>query len=822
MIPNLIPNFTTAALAIGRAAEESTRSRFTLSDAPPLWVIFLLLGPALFIVVAAVYGLERGAPRTAVLRLAIFRFLALAALLTILFRPAIETFRVRSQRTVLPILIDDSASMRRADAYTNDGERKALAKAAGLADGDSPAAHSRAELAARALTNKLLPTLNDRGYEVRLYRFSDDVSAISSPNEVEGRGDRTKIGDAIVRVLEESRGRMSPGLVLISDGRNNDGRDPREAARQAAADLIPIYTVGVGDPSAPTNLAIEIVEMPEVALENDEVSITARVSGIGVEGVVVPVTVAVEDAEGSEVETLALVEANISASQGPTRVVLRFTPKQAGDMRIAVKVAPRPDEALTDDNVVRRTLKVKPEKIRVLYLEGAPRWEYRYLKNALARADKSIVYHSFLTSAGQGFPQECTKGERPLTEIPNDRQQLLENYDVIIFGDVPPDKLGATREDRDRFMESVREFVRRGGGFLMIAGEYDSPRSYAGTPIQELLPIELATQEEESLLPREQKEEFRPRLENPTQPNEIVRLIDDPEKNRELWEDPNSLRGQFWFCPVKKAKPGAEVLLRHPDLRNRYGNLVLAATTFFPEGRTMFLGIDSTWRWRYAYGDRFFDKFWRRAIRTLALNRLKTGDRRYNLNVERSVFALNDRAVLEARILDESFQPSRKPNQPAFVSSMKSGKVTPIVLDAVPGEPGTFRAAFVVNEEGSYHAWITADDSQSGKRVASVEFTAQLPDRENRDPMLDAATLKAIAAISAGTQENRDGDSWRTDHYVPLSRIEEVARRFKDSGRIDIPEAPEVTDLWDRSAVLVVLVAILAAEWWLRKQSQLL
>ena len=88
--------------------------------------------------------------------------------------------------------------------------------------------------------------------------------------------------------------------------------------------------------------------------------------------------------------------------------------------------------------MVRRTLKVKPEKIRVLYIEGAPRWEYRYLKNALARADKSIVFHSFLTSAGQGFAQECSKGERPLGEIPNDRQQLLENYDVIIFGDVPP------------------------------------------------------------------------------------------------------------------------------------------------------------------------------------------------------------------------------------------------------------------------------------------------------------------------------------------------------------------------------------------------
>jgi hypothetical protein len=547
------------------------------------------------------------------------------------------------------------------------------------------------------------------------------------------------------------------------------------------------------------------------------------VSGVGVEGVIVPVSVVVEDEDGTEIETLAAVDANVSASQGPTRVVLRFTPKQSGDLRIAVKAAPRPDEALTDDNVVRRTLKVKPDKIRVLYIEGQARWEYRYLTNALKRADKSIVFHAFLTSAGQGFPQECSKGERPLTEIPNDRQQLLESYDVILFGDVPVDKLGASREDRDRFMESVREFVRRGGGFLMIAGEYDSPRSYAGTPIMELLPIELATQEEEALLPPEQKEEFRPRLENPTQPHDLVRLEDNADENRRLWEDPNGLRGQYWFCPVKKAKPGAEVLLRHPELRNRYGNLILAATTFVPDGRTMFLAFDSSWRWRYAYGDRYFDKFWRRAIRTLALNRLKSGDRRYTLNVERSTFALNDRAVLEARILDPSFQPSRKPNQPAFVRAMKSGKITPIQLDSVPGEPGTFRSTFVVNDEGRYEAWLTADDLQGGKRVASVEFTAQLPDRENRDPMLDAATLKAIAAISAGSQEKLPGgDPTQTDHYVPLSRIEEIARRFKDSGRVDIPQTPEVADLWDRSTVLLVLVALLASEWWLRKQSQLL
>lgn len=798
------------------ADELATKTRFVFQNAPPAWVVAMVIIPGLLVLVSLAYGLERGAPRRDVIKLAILRLLALALLFAILFRPAFETFHYRTQKTIVPVLLDDSASMRRSDAYNDTTEQNALAKALNLSD--SPTNHTRADLTARGVKQILKKSLEDLGYDVRLYRFSDEIAPISDANEIEGRGDRTRIGDALFHVLEENRGRSTP-LILVSDGRNNDGRDPREAARFAAGEGMQIYTVGVGDASAPMNLSIEILEAPEIALENDEVVVTARVSGSVREATIVPVVLAAEDGEGSEIETLATAEATLSENDQQKRVTLRFSPKQVGELRIAVKVPPRADEALTDDNIVRRTIQVKPEKIRVLYIEGVPRWEYRYLKNLLLRADKNLIVHCFLTSAGRDFLQECTRGEKPLSEIPSDRQTLLENYDVILFGDVPPDRLGATREDRDRFMDSLREFVRRGGGFLMIAGEYDSPRSYAGTAIQELLPIELPSQEDEAVLPREQKDEFLPRLENPTKPHELVRLDDDIKKNRELWEDPNGLRGQYWFCPVKKPKPGAEVLLRHPSLSNRYGNYVLAATTFVPEGRTMFLSIDSTWRWRYVYGDLYFERFWRRAIRYLALNRLKSGDRRYTLAVERSVFELNDRAALEARVLDDSFQPSRKANQQAFVRALRSGKVTTVSLDSAPGEPGTFRAAFVVNEDGRYEAWITNDDTQGGKRVAGIEFEARLPDRENRDPMLDAATLRAIASISAGgTGANKAG----ADHYFPLSQLDQIAKRFPGGGAQEFPEPSEFKDLWDQWFTLLALVVVLGLEWILRKKSQLL
>lgn len=803
-------------VAMAAMDEMAVKTRFVFQNAPPMWVVILIIVPAVLTGIGVVYGLERGASRRDVTKLAILRMLALALLIAILFRPAMETFRSRTQRTTVPVLLDDSASMRRSDNYTNASERSALSKSLDLPS--DPGAFTRADLAGRAVHKHLKPALEGLGYEVRLYRFSDEVSAISSESEIEGRGDRTRLGDALFHTLEENRGRSTP-LVVISDGRNNDGRDPRDAARFAATEGTQIFTIGVGDPSAPGNLSVEIVESPDIALENDEVVVTARVTGAGISDTTVPVLLVAEDGEGAETETLATQEVTLTQAENQRRTTLRFSPRRVGELRIAVKVPPRADEALTDDNIVRRTIQVKPEKIRVLYIEGVPRWEYRYLKNSLLRADKNLIVHCFLTSAGRDFVQECTRGQQPLVDLPTDRQTLLENYDVIIMGDVPPDRLGINRDDRDRFLDSLREFVRRGGGFLMIAGEYDSPRSYAGTSIQELLPVELAGQEDEAILPREQRDEFLPRLENPTKPHDLVRLEDDPDRNRQLWEEPNGLRGQYWFSPVKKAKPGAEVLLRHPEYKNRHGNMVLAATTFMPEGRTMYLGFDSTWRWRYVYGDYYFERFWRRTIRHLALNRLKSGDRRFSLAVERNVFELNDRAALEARVLDDTYQPTRKANQQVFVRALRSGKVSTVTLDPAPGEPGTFRSAFVVNEEGRYESWITSDDTQGGKRVASVEFEARLPDRENREPMLDAATLKAIAGISAGgTGASRAGE----DHYFPLSRISDVVRKFPGGGSQEFPEPAEVRDLWDRGWTLLALLLVLGAEWILRKKAQLL
>jgi hypothetical protein len=179
--------------------------------------------------------------------------------------------------------------------------------------------------------------------------------------------------------------------------------------------------------------------------------------------------------------------------------------------------------------------------------------------------------------------------------VPTDRKELLDNYDVVIFGDVKPTDISADPERIDAFLRALVEFTERGGGVCFIAGEYDLPRAYVGTPLEALMPVQIDEAELRSG-PADTTHEFRPVIEDPQHPHEIVRLHPDLELNRQLWEDEGGLEGMYWYAPVSRAKPGSQVLLRHPTDGNAFGHYPLAVAGYYPSGRTLFLAVDETWR----------------------------------------------------------------------------------------------------------------------------------------------------------------------------------------------------------------------------------
>jgi hypothetical protein len=230
-------------------------------------------------------------------------------------------------------------------------------------------------------------------------------------------------------------------------------------------------------------------------------------------------------------EELARQDFSLAESSGSTEQVVRigFLPEREGDLELNITVPPRREERDEANNTEKRLLRVEPGRIKVLYVDGYPRYEYRFLKNSLLRFS-NVEAQCLLLDASPEFIQESTEGVPALTRFPYDanqpdKNQLLD-YHVVIFGDVHPADLGA---DPDKILLQVKEFVEAGGGFLMQAGQRDAPREYAGTPIADILPVLLGDPETEWAAVDEGP--FHPVLERPRDPNEVVTLHPDLDTN---------------------------------------------------------------------------------------------------------------------------------------------------------------------------------------------------------------------------------------------------------------------------------------------------
>jgi uncharacterized membrane protein len=800
---------TLAALA-AQGAEAGLRETFRLADGPQAWVTVLVIVPALVLVAWLSYRREAVTPRQRVV-LATLRCCALAILVLVLTRPVLVQRREEIQKAEVLVLVDDSASMRRQDAYEGDeAVRKALAGLA-KAGPDGPgrlADTTRSALAAAALGDHVLPRLAEGDYGVQTFGFAGVVTPFSDPATLTANGGSTQIGAALSQVLAAHRGRHVTDILLLSDGRQNGGLAASEAARAAASQGVPVHTVVIGDTRPERNALLELVEAPTSALEGDEISITVRVLGRGTRegeraGVVLE-ELDPQDRTGAPGRVHA--EAEIVLSEGGQRTTLtapaRGADARGSERRFRVSLPPLDGETLLDDNKLELAVRVTPEKVRVLYVDGYPRWEYRFLKELLKRADENIQVQVMLLSAGPDFRQESTRGLAALREVPTDRKTLLDNYDVVILGDVNPWAVSPDSGRADEFLRSLVEFVERGGGLLLIAGEYDNPRAYVSTPLEALFPVELDSAEMAAARPDTQRG-FQPVLEDPANPHEIVRLLPDVEANRRLWEEPGGLEGQYWYQPVSRAKPGSQVLLRHPDEGNSHGRYPLMVAGYYPSGRTLFLALDSSWMWRYHYGDRYHERFWRGAIRWLALGRLKSGDRRYRIEVAQSAYDIGSRVELEARVLDEDFQPATRPAQGAWWSG-PDGRPNEIALEGSRERPGLYRGVLEPDQPGLYRAWIEV----GGERITSAEFEVVLPSLENRDPAPDPGLLREIARLSGGRAVN-------------LAQLGDLWSEFPGGEERREPISSRLEDVWDRWATLLAALGILAVEWVLRKRWEL-
>lgn len=791
------------AAANAAPAQDAVQESWRFLEMPAAWIVVLILLPGAFGVAAFAYWRE-ALSKPMRWTLISLRFLSLLLLLAVLFRPV----HVRQEQSVQPpetlLLFDDSASMARADGYIGDDEARAAVQALTSQSADSA---TRSEIAA-SVREPITELAESRGYVARSFRFADDLAPLAEGRSLEGRGAASALGDALRSALASHRGRHVTDVVMVTDGRNNNGASLEEAAGAAKVAGVKVHTVLVGDNRTEVNVAVELVDAPESVLDGDQIEIAARVSARGVDSG--SVTLLLEELSTSgrgDVRVESSVEVPLVEAGDRVVLVAGRDPLDYGasERRFRLRVDPVEGERVEDDNSVVFSVTINREKVRVLYVEGYPRYEYRFLNAELRRIDDRIDVQMYLLSATPDFQQDRTRGLSPLDEVPTSREALLENYDVIILGDINPYDVSPDPSRGEEFVASLFEFVERGGGLCVIAGQYDMPRSVSGTEFEKLLPVDLEPSGL-ALLEVPTETEHRYTLENPAIPHEIVRLEEDAETNRALWEDERGLKGFYWHYPVQGAKPGSQVLLRHPvaSLGGGGERDPLLVTGYYPSGRTLFLAIEATNRWRFRYGYRYYESFWRNSLRWLSLGRMRSGDRRYELEALRTEYDISERVTFEARVLDEDFRPSGATEQEIVVRA-PDGSDVPLVLPAVAGRKGQFRGTFQPERPGRYAVRI---ESETGETRVRSEFEVLIPSREYADPSPDPLAMQRLAELTGGQAVTA----------VDWKRLEQA---FPTGMERREPVSSQLEDAWDRWGTLIAALLVLSAEWILRKKAEL-
>jgi len=496
------------------------------------------------------------------------RLLAFACMLLLLLQPSF--MRTWTQRVTprLVLLIDTSASMTVREAGKTRIDR------------------------VKSLLKDLLPGLA-ADYIVEPYVFGQHVSELSRDrgdhwiDHIAATSSVTAIGDSVEKLLNRERDQPATGIILFTDGRNNSGASLREAAAVAHQRNVPLYICGIGSISPP-DVIIADVSAPELAFVQDDVPVSVRLHSKGMDGRSATLTLKV----GDETADHAVVT---FASNGENTATLMFHAKAAGSFVLRASIEPFPDEATDKNNQRSKQIYVTDRKVKVLLVDGSPRWSFQSWQSVLA-GDPRVELNCLLLDG----ESDIVTDEHPvfLSQFP---AQLFA-YDLIVFGDVNPKELtGGQLDSMTRFVSVL------GGGFVMIAGQHYSPRAYQRTALEKLLPIEADSGEADPSAAIE-----RIAFTEEARSGSLMRVPDS------MLADTSALAPLQWLAPSKVIKPGAKVLATA-------SNAPQMVVQQYGRGRTLFIASDELWRWTKDLGEHGYAAFLEQIVQSLSLPRLLPG-----------------------------------------------------------------------------------------------------------------------------------------------------------------------------------------------------
>jgi uncharacterized membrane protein len=699
------------------------------------------------------------------------RVLVVLLLTLALLRPTLVHSQIVKQSATVVLLADSSRSMQVADAAGKETRWDVMKS---ILAANQPA----------------LQGLED-DFDVQLYTFDAELHPLDLYQRPLALGEKpqgrqTAIGAALEDILRREAGKRLAAIILISDGaqRAIAPRDtpPQVPARRLADLGYPVFTVPLGQARGlgqARDVAIEDLRVPQHVFVKNQLDVAATVR---VEGYVNQNVLAQLLAEDPSGKMQPVASTKLEARQDGQRLPLElaYVPQIPGEQKVTLRLPDLPGELVTTNNHMSTFITVLKGGLNVLYVEGQPRVEQKFIRRSLdSSPDIKVDYVRLDSREKKTRPPDLAERFKP------------GKYDVYIFGDVDakafsPDEL-----------TSLANAVNRGAGLIMLGGLHSfGAGGYGHTALADVLPVAFDRFERQNFDEpiRGDLHEGGPLKIKPTAVGETqsLMLLAARNKNAATWAALPPLDGANRF---RQLKPGAQVLAASTS-----GTPLLVAKDY-GNGRVLAFAGDSTWRWWLKGFAAAHKRFWRQTVLWLARKDqsaegsvwVALDQRRYGPG-GRVEFTAGAKGADGEPVVDATFE--------ATVVRPQGGEVQPRLRRQGTELLGTFLDA---EQAGDYVIRVQASSKGQPLGSAQARFLVYDQDLEMENPAADRGALENLSAITAGKAVAPEMLGGLLDEIKKSARNFEVETQVRET-------------LWDTWPFFIVTISVLVVEWFLRKR----
>ena len=687
-----------------------------------------------------------------VLRAATFIVLAF-----IVLRPVMNISTVLPQESYVAVVIDNSESMKIKD----DGQT------------------SRAEQLQKQLeTTNFFKRLTDK-FKVRMYRFDRDAERIEDIGRMTYEGKRTRLESATDLLSQELGTVPLSGVVLITDGVDNASKQWIESLGKLEARHIPFYTVGAGSDSITRDAEIVKVSAPRETLKESTAVVDVAYRSHGFAGRKATLYVRENGVLLKSEEVILPPDGEIGEKS------IDLPVKNEGTRLFSFSLQVQ-DDRIAENNTLDSLVEIKNDHPQILYIEGEPRWEFKFLRRAV-QDDPNIRLVTLLRSSQNKFYRQGIDKEEMLAEgFPKKREELFQ-YKGLIFGSIE-----STFFSQDQ-LKMVVDFVsNRGGGFLMLGGRNSfAGGRYQNSPIADILPVQMNAEDRTPIIGK-----LKMAITDYGRTHPLMKLSPDANANIKQWTDLPPLND---FNRTLDAKVGGIILARGQAEQSRGTDPILLAYQRYGRGRSMAFASGSSWRWQMEmdHEDMTYELFWKQILRWL----VNTSPDPVMITSDKDTYLPGEAVRLDAEIANKGFDRMNNAKVIAKVTN-PDGTTETVSMDWSGVQEGTYQTELNATTPGIYQVEVQA--AQGSENLGTNHSSFQVQDRpvEFYNASLDARLLQSVASSTGG-------------RYYPLSRIGDVPDdAVYVEGETSFVEQKE---LWDVPFLFMLLCMTLGAEWFWRK-----